>query len=143
MTSHRLGRVLGLGHASGEDNFKRMLKNVGHIVPVERLLASGTICLFQIVAHCCVVNVNSVAALHPEDGLDHALDIVAVGIIHLRRTVDERMAGGHLTVGALHGDGYRLFRGLQKRLIEAHDGDIRRVELRRIFDVHRDTVSFH
>ena len=66
-----------------------------------------------------------------------------VRLRHLRRAVDEGVAGGHLAVGPLHGDAHRLFRVRQESAVEAQQGDKLRVQGRDVLELHRDTKSVH
>ena len=106
-----------------------MLKDGGHVVPVELLPAAGAVDAPEILRDALVAaDVDLEAALHPQDGLDQAVDIVVVRLGHLRGAVDKGAAGGHLPVGPLHGDAHRLFGGLQEGAVKAHEGNKFRVQ---------------
>ena len=88
-------------------------------------------------------HVDLVAALHPQDGLDQAVEIVPVGLGHLRGVVDEGVADGHLAAGPLHGDVHRLFGGGQEGPVELEDGQKIRVQRGKVFYRYLDASSFH
>ena len=119
VAAHGLGRVLGLWELVRQDHLKGVLEHTGHIVPVKGLLAACAVCGGEVVV-CVLIaaDVNFKAAFHPEDGLYQPVDVVVVSLAHFLRSVDKGAADGHLAVGALHRDAYRLFRILQKCLIE-------------------------
>jgi len=101
-----------------------MLEDEGHEVHVKLLRSVGTVDLSEIVIDSLVAaDVDTEAALHPQKVLHQTVDVVIVGLTHLRRAVDEGVAGGHLAVGALHGDGHGLLRRGQEGAVEAQHGE--------------------
>ncbi len=144
MAADGLGGILGGGNIVHQHHLKRMLENAGHVIPVKFLLASGTVDGFQVLADTRVAaDVNLEAALHPEDGFYQALDVIVVGLSHLRCAVDEGPAGGHLAVGPLHGDAHRLFCRSQEGAVKPHEGDKVRVQGRPVFQFHIDAKTIH
>ena len=139
-----LGGVLGSGNLVHQDHLEGVLKDAGHVIPVEFLLAPGAVNGFQILANARVAaDIDLETTLHPEDGFHQPFDVVVVGPGHLRRAVDEGLAGGHLAVGPLHGDAHRLLCRGQEGAVEAHEGDKVRVQGRRVFQVHLDAKTIH
>ena len=129
VAAHGLGGVLGYGDVVHQDDLEGVLKDGGHVVPVELLPAAGAVDAPEILRDALVAaDVDLEAALHPQDGLDQAVDIVVVRLGHLRGAVDKGAAGGHLSVGPLHGDAHRLFGGLQEGAVKAHEGDKFRIQ---------------
>ena len=144
MAADGLGGVLGLGDVVHQHHLEGMLKDVGHVIPVELLLSSGAVDGFQVFADACVAaDINLEAALHPEDGFHQALNVIVVGLGHLRCAVDEGVAGGHLAVRPLHGDAHGLLCRGQEGAVEAHEGDKVRVQGRRVFQSHIDAKTIH
>ena len=144
MAAHRLGVILGGGELVCSHHLKGVLKDVCHIVPVKGLSAPVAVDGFQVGTGPLVpADIDLEAALHPENGLDQAVDVIVVGLRHLRRAVDKCAAGGHLAICPLHSDPHRLFCRGQKGPVKAHDGDKRRVQRGGVFQLHVDTKSVH
>ena len=106
-------------------------------------VALGAVGVLQIGIEHLVVDVDLIAALHPQFGLDQTVDVVAVGLLHLVGVVDKGMVGGHLAVGAFHRDGYRLLGRGQERLVELQNGSKLRVQFGNVVHLYRDTVTLH
>ena len=139
-----LGVVLGLRDLVAEHHLEGVLKDVAHVVEVEVLAAGEAEVLLEILAGGLAPrHVDLVAALHPKDGLDQAVEIVPVGLGHLRGVVDEGVADGHLAAGPLHGDVHRLFGGGQEGPVELEDGQKIRVQRGKVFYRYLDASSFH
>ena len=144
VAANGLGAVLGLRQGLAGDHLEGTLKNICHVVPVKGLAPAGGVRLLQIGADVLAApNVDFEAALHPQDGLDHPVDVVAVGLPHLRRAVDKRLAHGHLAVGALHGQAQGLLGVLEERLVELIQGQIIRVQLGAALDRDFDIQMLH
>ena len=119
MAAHLLGGVLGLGHLVHQHDLKGVLKDVGHVIKVEVLLAAGGVSLLQIVVGVLVAGyIYLEAALHPQDGLDQTVHIVVIRLGHLWGAVNKGVAGGHLAVGTLHSDGHGLLGRFQEGAVE-------------------------
>ena len=119
VAANGLGIVLGLGDLVAEHHLKGMFKDVCHVVKVEILNASGGKVLPEIPGYSFLPGyVDLKATLHPQDGLDQAVDIVPVGRLHFRGAVNKGAADRHLAAGALHGDVHRLFRGGKKGAVK-------------------------
>ena len=139
-----LGLVVRLGQHVCRDDLKGMLKDVCHVVPVEFLLSAGAVDRAQIVGHgLAPADVDAEAALHPEHGLDQALNVVAIGGLQLRRAVDEGLHRGHLAAGALHGDADRLPGVGQEGRVEDVQGQECGVQLGNVADAAGDTQVIH
>ena len=144
MPAHLLGGILGCGNLIHQNDLKGALKNVGHVVEVEILLAPGGVGALQIVVSLFVSgHVNFEAALHPQDGLDQSVNIIMVGRRHFRRTVNKGTAGCHLAVRPLHRNGHGLFGSRQKSPVEFQDGNERRVELGGVLDRDLNAMQLH
>ena len=108
---------------------------MGHIVPVEFLLAAGAVNAFEEGEGVLVAaDIDLIAALHPQHGLDQPVDIVMVGLAQRLRAVDERLDRRHLAVCTLYGDADRLGRVGQERLVEALERQKARIERGDVFD---------
>ena len=144
MAADGLGAVLLLGKRVAGDDLEGMLKHVGHVVPVEFLAAAGGIRLLQVGADVLAApDVDLEAALHPQQGLDHPVDVVAVGLPHLRRAVDKGFAHRHLSAGPLHGQSQGLLGVLEKRVVERIQGHVPGVQLGGMLQVDLDAITIH
>jgi len=120
-----------------------VLKNVGEIVPVEFPGAALAVNALQIITDVLVIDIDPETALHPQLRLHQAVDVIPVGLGHLRGPVNIGVGGGHLVVRPLHRDGDGFGSGFQKGLVEPQDRSELRVQRGNVFDLHRDAVSFH
>ena len=144
MAADGLGRILALRQGIGQQHLKGMFKNAGHILPVKGLAAAGRIGLFQVSIDALVpTDIDPEAALHPEDGLDQAVDVIAVRLVHGRSAMDKSLHSGHLPVGPLHSDAHALLRAGEEGLVEAVQRNEAGVQLRNIADVNVDAKMFH
>ena len=144
MAADGLGGVLGLGNLIHQNDLKGVLKDAGHVVPVELLLSAGAVDGSQVLADPRVAaDIDLEAALHPQDGLDNPLDVVVVGLSHLGGAVDKGMAGGHLAVRPLHGNSYGLLCPGQEGAVKTHQGNKLRVQNGGVLQLHVDAKSVH
>ena len=144
MAADSLGGARLLGDLVAEDHLEGALVHAGHEVGVKGTGAAGGEGLFQIAVNVLVpADIHLEAALHPQHGLDQAVDVVLVGLAHLRGAVDEGVTHCHLAAGALQGNGDRLLRRLKKRAVELQDGHELRVQAGLVFDLKLDTVLIH
>ena len=122
MAADSLGGARLLGDLVAEDHLEGALVHAGHEVGVKGPGAAGGEGLFQIVVNVLVpADIHLEAALHPQHGLDQAVDVVLVGLAHLRGAVDEGVTHRHLAAGALQGNGDRLLRRLKLDTVLIHD----------------------
>ena len=144
MTADGLGKALLLGHLVHPHHLKGMLEHVTHVVEVEVPGAAGGIVLLHGVAHSLVAGqIHPEAALHPQQSLDDAVNIVDIRLPQLLRAVDTGAVNGHLAVGTFNGHIEGFFRVLQKRLIKAAQGNERGVQRGEMLDVHVDAEMLH
>ena len=143
MAAHGDGLIQRLGNVLGVDHLEGLFKHVGHEVPVKGAGTLGAVGGLQILIHLLVVDIDLIAALHPQLGLDQTVNVVAVGLVHLGGAVNKGVVGGHLLIGTLYGDGDGLFRRGQKSTVEVEQGNKLGVENGGVFDLNRNTISFH
>ena len=144
MAADGLGGILALRQGIGQHYLKGVFKNAGHILPVKGLAAARRISLFQVGIDALVpTDIDPEAALHPEDGLDQAVDVIAIRLVHGRGAMDKGLHGSHLPVGPLHSDAHALLRAGEKGLVEAVQRNEAGVQLRNVADVNVDAKMFH
>ena len=97
----------------------------------------------EVVVDVLVIDIDLVAALHPQRSLYDAVDVVAVSFCHFRGTVNEGVSGSHLAVCTFHSDGHRLLGILQKGTVKLQQGSEFRIQDRLILHVHRDSITIH
>ena len=136
--------VLCLRQAVHGQNLKRMLKHLRHEVGIKGLLSTFAVDRLQIITDALVpADHDAEAALHPENGLDQALDVIAVGLHHLGRSVNKGLNGRHLTAGTLDRNANRLFGVGKKCIIETLQREKTRIQLRYVFQLGLNTIQIH
>ena len=144
MAANGLGIVLLLRQRLTGNHFKGTLVDAGHEVGVKGAGTLSGIGRFQrLINGLVAADVHPEAALHPEQRLDQPVHIVAVGLGHVRRAVDERLTDGHLTVGALHRQTQGLAGRFQKGPVEQTQGRIVGVQRRNMARGDFNTIAIH
>ena len=138
------GRILRLGQNVGINYLKGAFIYLGEIVPVKLLAAAGAEAAADVLIHIAIAaDIHAPAALHPEQRLDKAADVIPVGVKHIGSAVDERVNGGHLAAAALHGDAEGLLCRGEKGVVELIEREKITVKLRKVPDACLNAEIVH
>ena len=131
--------VLG-GHSVAEHDLEGALVHVGHEVRVKLARPARAVCVADGLVHrLAAADIHLEAALHPEQHLHQAVDVVTVGLGHVGSAVYEGVVHGHLSPGALNSQRQRPASILEKSVKKLSERDKAGVKLRRV--CHRNLYA--